>query len=69
MRQTKILTGNAARNKILKGVNIIYNAVKLALGPEAGRALMYRTYGRGPRITEDGHAIAQVIEPKDEYER
>lgn len=67
-KPTKTLIGNSAREKILKGVNAIYEPLKLALGPEAGRALMYRTYGRGPRMTEDGHTIAQVIEPKDEFE-
>ena len=68
-KPTKLLMGNVAREKILKGVNAIYEPLKLALGPEAGRALMYRTYGRGPRMTEDGHTIAQVIEPKDEFEK
>src|SRR3990167_5770241 len=68
-RPTKILTNHQAREKILRGVNAIYFPLCIALGPEAGRALMYRTYGRGPRITEDGHTIAQVIEPKDEFEK
>ena len=67
-KPTKILLGNKARQAILRGVNIIYDAVKLTLGPESGSALMYRTYARGPRIVDDGHTIAQVIEPKDEFE-
>ncbi len=67
--KTKILLNNDARNKILKGVNVIFEPLKLALGPQSGRALLYRTYGRGPRMTEDGHTIAQNIEPKDEYEK
>lgn len=69
MKTTKTLIGNSAREKILKGVNAIYNVTKLTLGPESGSALMYRTYARGPRIVDDGHTIAQVIEPKDEFER
>lgn len=68
-KSTKVLMGHAAREKIVKGVNAIYEPLKLALGPASGRALMYRTYGRGPRMTEDGHTIAQVIEPKDEFEK
>jgi len=66
---TKLIIGNLARQKILGGVNAIYNAVKLTLGPAASSALLYRTFGRGPRIVDDGHFIAQVIEPKDEAEQ
>ncbi len=69
MKNTKTLTGNAAREKILKGVNAVYQVIKLTLGPENGSALMYRTYARGPRIVDDGNTIAQIIEPKDEFER
>jgi len=69
MNPTKTLLGNKARQAILRGVNAIYEPLKLALGPAAGRALMYRTYSRGPRITEDGHTIAQVIEPENEFEK
>jgi len=66
---TKVLTGEKARDAILRGVNRIYQVTKLTLGPESGSALMYRTYARGPRIVDDGHTIAQVIEPKDEFEK
>ncbi len=68
-KPTKTYLGREAREKILKGVNAIYDPIKLALGPAAGRALMYRTYGRGPRITEDGNTIVSVIEPKNEAEK
>lgn len=66
---TKTLLGNNAREAILRGVNAIYEPAKLAIGPAAGTALMYRTYGRGPRITEDGATIAAVITPKNEFEQ
>lgn len=62
-------TGTEARRKVLRGVNAIYHTTKLTLGPESGSALMYRTYGRGPRIVDDGKTIADVIEPKDEFEQ
>lgn len=65
---TKQLLGSKARNAILEGVNKVYDPVKLTLGPEGGNALMYRTYGRGPRITNDGVTISEVIEPQDEFE-
>lgn len=66
---TSVKLGEAARAAILRGVNAIYGAVRLTLGPEGGNAIMYRTYGRGPRITNDGVTIAEVIEPKDPHER
>lgn len=64
---TKIKLGAEARDAIKKGVNIVYDAVKLTLGPSGGNALMFRTYARGPRITNDGVTIAEVIEPKNEF--
>ena len=69
MKKTKIITGLKAMEKILAGVNAIYQPLRLALGNESARALMYRTFGRGTRMTEDGNTIAQVIEPKDEFEK
>lgn len=69
MRPTITLLENEARKAILKGVNTVYNAVKLTLGPEGANALAYRTFGRGPRIFDDGHATAQIIEPKNEAEK
>jgi len=70
MSQTTLVKlGDKARAAILRGVNAVYEPVRLTLGPEGGNALMYRTYGRGPRITNDGVTIAEVIEPKDEHER
>lgn len=65
---TKQLVGSKARKAILDGVNQVYDSVKLTLGPEGGNALMYRTYGRGPRITNDGVTISEVIEPVNEFE-
>lgn len=65
---TKQLLGEDARKAIKNGVNYVYESVKLTLGPEGGNALMYRTYGRGPRITNDGVTISEVTEPLDEFE-
>ena len=69
MASTKILVGSKAQEKILAGVNAVYEPLKLALGPNSARAMMYRTYNRGPRMTEDGYTISGVIEPKDEFEK
>lgn len=67
-KTTKTKVGKAAREAILRGVNAIYEPVRLTLGPEGGNALLYRTFGRGPRVTNDGVTIAEVIEPEDEFE-
>ena len=68
MAKTKIKFHSEARKAILKGANIIYDAVKMSLGPEGGNALMYGTFGRSPRITNDGVSIAKSIELNDEFE-
>lgn len=68
-KTTKTKLGKQAREAILRGVNAIYEPVRLTLGPEGGNALLYRTFGRGPRITNDGVTIADVIEPEDEFEQ
>lgn len=66
-KPTKVALHNIARKLILEGVKAVYNPVRMTLGPEGGNALMYRTYGRGPRITNDGKTIAEVIEPKNPF--
>lgn len=68
-KPTLLLLSEAARKKVLKGTNLIYNAVRLTIGPEGGNALLYGTFGRSPRLTNDGRTIAGVIEPEDPFER
>ncbi len=68
MKQTKVLIGKKANEAILNGVNAVYDAVKLTLGPKGGNALLFGTYGGSPRITNDGVTIAECIEPKNEFE-
>lgn len=69
MKQTKVALGEQANQHILNGVNAVYNAVKLTLGPKGGNALLFGTYGGSPRITNDGVTIAECIEPKNEFEK
>ena len=66
MKKTKVVVGSKVPEIILTGVNIVYDAVKLTLGPKGGNALLYGIYGGSPRITNDGVTIAECIEPKDE---
>jgi chaperonin GroEL len=66
---TSVLTGTKARRAVRKGVNAIYNAVKLTLGPEGRNALLPRSYNRGPRLTNDGVTVSENIKLKDEHQR
>lgn len=67
MKHTLIAQDLQALTHIKKGVNIIYEAVRRTLGPEAGTTLMYRTYNRGPRNVDDGFYTSEVIIPKDPF--
>src|SRR3990167_3565220 len=67
-KNTKILFGTEAREKILKGVKTGYDAVRLTMGPEGKNALFYGTFGRKSRITNDGYTVLESIELKDEFE-
>ncbi len=57
-----------ARTILLKAVNKIYDAVRITLGPEGLNALIYGTYGRPGRITNDGVTVGGVVEFSDELE-
>jgi chaperonin GroEL len=62
--------GAKARKKVLAGVNAVYDAVRLTLGPAGRNALLPRTYNRGPRITNDGVTISEHARLlKDDHER
>jgi len=69
MRPTKTILDSKAHQAILKGVNLVYNSVKLTFGPEGKNALLYGTFGREPRITNDGYTVAEAQEPKNIFVR
>jgi len=56
-----------ARNKMLHGVDILANAVKVTLGPKGRNVVLDRSYG-APRITKDGVTVAKEIELEDKFE-
>ena len=56
-----------ARTKMLNGVNILANAVKVTLGPKGRNVVMDKSYG-APRITKDGVSVAKEIELEDKFE-
>src|SRR5437868_1301975 len=56
-----------ARDKILRGVNVLADAVKVTLGPKGRNVVLEKSYG-APTITKDGVSVAKEIELKDKYE-
>ncbi|MCX9155771.1 chaperonin GroEL [Niveibacterium sp. 24ML] len=56
-----------ARDRIVTGVNILANAVKVTLGPKGRNVLLARSFG-APHITKDGVSVAKEIELKDKFE-
>jgi chaperonin GroEL len=59
--------GRDAREGILRGVDILANAVKVTLGPKGRNVVIDKSFG-APRITKDGVTVAKEIELKDKYE-
>ncbi|MEE8222402.1 MAG: chaperonin GroEL, partial [Nitrosomonadaceae bacterium] len=56
-----------ARHKLVAGVNILADAVRVTLGPKGRNAILDRSYG-APTITKDGVSVAKEIELKDKFE-
>src|SRR6187455_2797205 len=56
-----------ARDKMLKGVTILADAVKVTLGPKGRNVILDKSYG-APRITKDGVTVAKEIELEDKFE-
>jgi chaperonin GroEL len=59
--------GTEARNGMLKGVNILADAVKVTLGPKGRNVVLEKSFG-APRITKDGVSVAKEIELEDKFE-
>src|ERR1700677_248236 len=56
-----------AREKMLRGVDILANAVKVTLGPKGRNVVLEKSFG-APRITKDGVTVAKEIELQDKFE-
>src|SRR5688572_8514286 len=56
-----------ARDRMLRGVDILANAVKVTLGPKGRNVILDKSYG-APRITKDGVTVAKEIELEDKFE-
>src|SRR5213075_2597580 len=56
-----------AREKMLSGVDILANAVKVTLGPKGRNVVLEKSFG-APRVTKDGVTVAKEIELEDKFE-
>src|SRR6266700_1164365 len=56
-----------ARERMLRGVDILNNAVKVTLGPKGRNVVIEKSFG-APRITKDGVTVAKEIELEDKFE-
>jgi chaperonin GroEL len=59
--------GNDSREKLVAGVNILANAVKVTLGPKGRNVVIQKNYG-APHVTKDGVSVAREIELQDPVE-
>ena len=59
--------GDSARQRMLKGVNILADAVKVTLGPKGRNVVLDKSFG-APTVTKDGVSVAKEIELKDKFE-
>jgi len=67
MAAKEVKFGRDARERILEGVDILANAVKVTLGPKGRNVVIEKSFG-APRITKDGVTVAKEIELKDKYQ-
>ncbi|MDC7683631.1 chaperonin GroEL [Asticcacaulis sp. BYS171W] len=67
MAAKDVLFSSDARDKILRGVNILANAVKVTLGPKGRNVILEKSFG-APRSTKDGVSVAKEIELADKFE-
>ena len=67
MAAKQVLFGDDARVRIVRGVDILANAVKSTLGPKGRNVVLERSFG-APTVTKDGVSVAKEIELKDKFE-
>jgi len=67
MAAKEVRFGDDARSRMVRGVNILANAVKVTLGPKGRNAVLDKSFG-APTVTKDGVSVAKEIELKDKFE-
>src|ERR1051325_2240228 len=67
MAAKDVIFGGEARARMIEGVNILANAVKVTLGPKGRNVVLERSFG-APTVTKDGVSVAKEIELKDKLQ-
>ena len=67
MAAKEVLHSSEARDRLMRGVNILADAVKVTLGPKGRNVVLDKSFG-APRVTKDGVTVAKEIELKDKFE-
>jgi len=67
MAAKEVRFSDDARSRMVKGVNVLANAVKATLGPKGRNAVLEKSFG-APTVTKDGVSVAKEIELKDKFE-
>src|SRR3546814_5541264 len=67
MAAKEVKFASDARDRMLRGVDTLANAVKVTLGPKGRNVVIEKSFG-APRITKDGVTVAKEIELKDKFE-
>jgi chaperonin GroEL len=67
MAAKDVIFGSDARHRMVEGVNILANAVKVTLGPKGRNVVLERSFG-APTVTKDGVSVAKEIELKDKLQ-
>jgi len=67
MSAKEVKFGDDARSRMVKGVNILANAVKVTLGPKGRNVVLDKSFG-APTVTKDGVSVAKEIELEDKFE-
>ena len=67
MAAKEVKFGNSARQKMLAGVNVLADAVKVTLGPKGSNVVLDKSFG-APTVTKDGVSVAKEIELEDNFE-
>ncbi|MGD8587749.1 MAG: chaperonin GroEL [Chromatiales bacterium] len=67
MTAKEVRFGDDARQRMIKGVNVLANAVKVTLGPKGRNVVLEKSFG-APTVTKDGVSVAKEVELKDKFE-
>ena len=67
MTAKEVKFGNSARQKMLNGINVLADAVKVTLGPKGRNVVLDKSFG-APTVTKDGVSVAKEIELEDNFE-